>query len=30
MNKNYLLNENLVNKAFDMIDKDGNGFLTKD
>lgn len=30
INNNYLQNENLVNKAFDMIDKDRNGFLTKD
>jgi Ca2+-binding EF-hand superfamily protein len=29
INRNYLLSENLVGKAFDMIDKDRNGSLSK-
>jgi hypothetical protein len=30
MDKNYLVNENLASKAFDMIDKDKNGYLIKE
>lgn len=29
MDKNYIANENLVEKAFSMIDKDNNGYLSK-
>ena len=29
MDRNYLLSENLVGRAFDMIDRDHNGSLSK-
>ena len=29
ISRNYIRSENLVEKAFDMIDKDKNGFLSK-
>lgn len=30
MNSNYIVNENLVEKAFEMIDKNKNGLLSRE